>query len=152
MLDDAPTPTDPGLLERLGTRPLDGNEVALLQSGAEFFPSLVAAIEAASVEVRLETYIFADDDTTPAVHSTGIDDYFGAGNLFERDAFSLPFCGLLNKKDAVTVPYRLNVADRMAFTRSFAFQIEPLPFGTKQTVISGTFFWYSESPGGNDQP
>jgi cardiolipin synthase len=55
---------DPGgtrLIDRLRPRPVDGNEVRLLQSGAEFFPALVAAIDAAVTEVRLETYIFADD-------------------------------------------------------------------------------------------
>jgi cardiolipin synthase len=55
---------DPGatrLIDRLRPRPLDGNEVRLLQSGAEFFPALVAAIDAAVTEVWLETYIFADD-------------------------------------------------------------------------------------------
>jgi cardiolipin synthase len=38
-----------------------GNSVDLLRSGAEFFPALEAALEAAQVEVWLETYIFADD-------------------------------------------------------------------------------------------
>ena len=55
------TPT--GLMERLRPVPLDGNEVVLLQSGAEFFPSLVAAIDSAHREVWLETYIFAADET-----------------------------------------------------------------------------------------
>jgi cardiolipin synthase len=49
------------LIDRLRPRPLDGNEVLLLQSGAEFFPALVAAIDAAVAEVWLETYIFAGD-------------------------------------------------------------------------------------------
>jgi len=61
-MDDLRAP-DPGLLERLRPVPLDGNEVALLESGAEFFPSLLAAIDAATREVRLETYIFAGDET-----------------------------------------------------------------------------------------
>lgn len=52
-----------GLLDRLRPVPVDGNEVVLLQSGAEFFPALVAAIDAAATEVLLETYIFADDET-----------------------------------------------------------------------------------------
>ncbi|MFM1990663.1 MAG: cardiolipin synthase [Pseudomonadota bacterium] len=51
-----------GLFERLRPVPTDGNAVLLLQSGAEFFPALVAAIDAASTEVLLETYIFADDE------------------------------------------------------------------------------------------
>jgi cardiolipin synthase len=60
-MDTADT-DDAGLLERLRPRPLDGNAVVLLQSGAEFFPALVAAIDAAERLVRLETYIFNDDE------------------------------------------------------------------------------------------
>jgi phosphatidylserine/phosphatidylglycerophosphate/cardiolipin synthase-like enzyme len=55
--------TPAGLLERLRPLPLDGNDVVLLESGAQFFPSLVAAIESAHREVWLETYIFAADET-----------------------------------------------------------------------------------------
>lgn len=40
-----------------------GNHVTLLQCGAEFFPALEAAIDSAEHEVRIETYILADDDT-----------------------------------------------------------------------------------------
>jgi len=40
-----------------------GNQLQLLRSGAEYFPALESAIDAAEKEVRLETYIFADDDT-----------------------------------------------------------------------------------------
>jgi len=39
------------------------NEVTLLHTGADFFPALIAAIDAASYEVYFETYIFAGDDT-----------------------------------------------------------------------------------------
>ena len=38
-----------------------GNRIALLRNGSEYFPALVAAIDAAEREVWLETYIFADD-------------------------------------------------------------------------------------------
>lgn len=38
-----------------------GNQITLLKNGATFFPRLVAAIDAAQVEVRLETYIFEHD-------------------------------------------------------------------------------------------
>ena len=37
--------------------------VQLLQSGAEYFPALIDAIDRAGREVRLETYIFSDDPT-----------------------------------------------------------------------------------------
>ena len=41
----------------------DGNRVDLLCGGAEFFPALIAAIDSATTEVYLETYIYHDDDT-----------------------------------------------------------------------------------------
>ena len=39
------------------------NDITLLHSGAEFFPALIAAIDAATSEIYLETYIFAADET-----------------------------------------------------------------------------------------
>lgn len=50
-----------------GAAPVSGNRVRLLQSGAEFFPALIAAIDAAQVEVHLETYIFNADPTAQTV-------------------------------------------------------------------------------------
>jgi cardiolipin synthase len=41
---------------------LPGNRITLLNSGAEYFPALLSAIEAARSEIFLETYIFADDE------------------------------------------------------------------------------------------
>lgn len=40
-----------------------GNQVDLLECGAEYFPALSAAIDAAQYEVHLQTYIFASDAT-----------------------------------------------------------------------------------------
>jgi cardiolipin synthase len=42
---------------------LGGNRLTLLKNGGQYFPALVAAIDAAKVEVLLETYIFANDET-----------------------------------------------------------------------------------------
>lgn len=42
---------------------LSGNDIVLLESGGRFFPALEAAIATATREIRLETYIFADDIT-----------------------------------------------------------------------------------------
>jgi cardiolipin synthase A/B len=50
-----------------GAEPVSGNHVRLLQSGAEFFPALIAAIDAAHTEVHLETYIVNADPTAEAV-------------------------------------------------------------------------------------
>ena len=40
-----------------------GNRLTLLRNGEQYFPALVAAIDAATAEVFLQTYIFADDET-----------------------------------------------------------------------------------------
>ncbi|MEI6737765.1 MAG: phospholipase D-like domain-containing protein, partial [Pseudomonadota bacterium] len=40
---------------------VSGNRITLLKNGAEFFPSLEAAIDAALEDIRLETYIFEED-------------------------------------------------------------------------------------------
>lgn len=50
-----------------GIEPVPGNQLRLLQSGAEFFPALIAAIDAARYEIHLETYIFNADASTGAV-------------------------------------------------------------------------------------
>ena len=42
---------------------ITGNRIALLRSGVEYFPALERAIESATSEIWLETYIFADDPT-----------------------------------------------------------------------------------------
>jgi cardiolipin synthase A/B len=43
------------------TRIVAGNRIALLKNGAEFFPALVKAIDAAISDIRIETYIFRND-------------------------------------------------------------------------------------------
>ena len=50
-----------------GGEPVPGNRLRLLQGGAEFFPALIAAIDAARAEVHLETYIFNPDASAAAV-------------------------------------------------------------------------------------
>ncbi|HEX4859261.1 MAG TPA: cardiolipin synthase ClsB [Usitatibacteraceae bacterium] len=50
-----------------GIRAVDGNRIALLKNGAEFFPALIAAIDGAESDVRIETYIFRDDRSGKAV-------------------------------------------------------------------------------------
>lgn len=46
----------------MATEFLPGNQLTLLNSGAQYFPALLAAIESASLEIYLESYIFADDE------------------------------------------------------------------------------------------
>jgi len=42
---------------------VEGNRLTLLKNGEQYFPALVAAIDAAKAEVFLETYIYAGDET-----------------------------------------------------------------------------------------
>lgn len=59
MSDDFWATAAPGLVA--------GNRLQLLESGGEFFPALIAAIDAARHEVHLETYIFDNDVTARRV-------------------------------------------------------------------------------------
>ena len=47
-----------------------GNKLTLLRNGAEFFPALLAAIESARFEVRLESYIFEVDEVGLSIINT----------------------------------------------------------------------------------
>lgn len=70
------------------------NSIALLHSGGEYFPALIAACDAARIEICLETYIFADDDTAGQVKAAlmraaqrgvlvkVIVDWLGTGNQY----------------------------------------------------------------------
>jgi len=51
----------------MGLEFLPGNRLTLLNSGAAYFPALLAAIEAAEREIYLESYIFANDEIGHAV-------------------------------------------------------------------------------------
>ncbi|MEP7155767.1 MAG: cardiolipin synthase ClsB [Betaproteobacteria bacterium] len=42
---------------------VSGNRIRLLKNGAEFFPALIAAIDSATIDVRVENYIFEADDS-----------------------------------------------------------------------------------------
>lgn len=48
----------------------DDNRVELLCGGSEYFPALIAAVDAAQREVYLETYIYHDDDTGRRITET----------------------------------------------------------------------------------
>jgi cardiolipin synthase A/B len=80
---------------------LAGNRIALLETGADYFPALIATIETARSEVHLESYIYAGDGTGRAVTAAlvgaaqrGISvhvlvDGFGAPDFLERFGYTL---------------------------------------------------------------
>lgn len=49
------------------TEYIDGNRITLLESGAQYFPALVAECDAARREIHVETYLFEDDATGRSV-------------------------------------------------------------------------------------
>lgn len=51
----------------MATEFVDSNRLTLLSNGSEYFPALIAAIDAARHEVHLETYLFADDAVGRAI-------------------------------------------------------------------------------------
>lgn len=54
------------MIPSAGARVIDyvgGNRLTLLTKGEQYFPALVAAIDAATAELFLESYLFADDQT-----------------------------------------------------------------------------------------
>jgi cardiolipin synthase len=85
-----------------------GNRLTLLNSGAEYFPALIAAIEGALHEVHLESYIFEDDITGHAVADAlsaaarrGVSvrvlvDGFGAPDFAEKLMPSLADAGVMS--------------------------------------------------------
>lgn len=72
------------------------NQLTLLHCGAEFFPQLIEACEAAVREIYLETYIFSDDETAQMVSNAlsraaarGVEvkvitDWTGTGHRFSQ--------------------------------------------------------------------
>ena len=46
------------------------NEIQLLHCGADYFPALITAFDSARVEIYLETYIFAGDDTAEQIKNS----------------------------------------------------------------------------------
>jgi cardiolipin synthase len=85
---------------------LAGNRITLLETGAEYFPALIEAIDAARVDVHLETYIYVDDATGRAVTSAlaraarrGVSvhvmvDGFGSPNFLTAPGYDLIAAGV----------------------------------------------------------
>ena len=90
----------------MATEFLPGNRLTLLNSGHEYFPALLAAIESARHEIFLESYIFADDTIGHEVAAAlcraaqrGVEvnvtvDGFGARNFAEHFLPSLSQAGV----------------------------------------------------------
>lgn len=105
-----------------------GNRLTLLQSGGEYFPALLAAIDAAKHEVHLETYLFAEDATGRAVAAAlsraagrGVRvrvlvDGFGAANFaasFAPDLLAAGVQALVYRPDIALFPPRRHRLRRM---------------------------------------
>ncbi len=101
---------------------LPGNRLTLLNSGADYFPALLAAIAEAQVEIYVESYIFANDEIGHEVASAlcqaagrGVQvnltvDGFGARN------FADDFMGMLTSAGVRALFYRPEIG-RFHFKR-----------------------------------
>jgi hypothetical protein len=132
-----------------------GESIRLLSvKGSGHFVGCVLALDSLGEISYLDSDVvaFADSSNKPVFNSTGIDDYFGGANFYEGGPFKLPLSGLLDKQESKTIQYRLRTSDAIVFEKSLLLMLEALPPNTRQTVLSGAFFWYSEAPEGGDLP
>ncbi len=132
-----------------------GESIRLLSvKGAGHYVGCMVGLDSLGEISYLDSDImaFADSTDRSVMHSTGIDDYFGGANFYEGGPFTLPMSGLLQKHEATTIQYRFYASDAMVFEKSFLLVLEALPPDSRQTVLSGAFFWYSEAPEGGDLP
>jgi cardiolipin synthase len=89
-----------------------GNRFTLLKNGEQYFPALVAALEAARSEIFLETYIFADDETGSLV----------AAALSRAAARGVKVCLLIDGFGARDFPERLRQSIQSAGGRVLVFR------------------------------
>ncbi len=89
-----------------------GNRLTLLKNGEQYFPALIAAIEGATAEVFLETYIFADDQAGSLVAealahaaSRGVATHLLIDGFGAKD-FAPRFRELLSKASAEVLVFR----------------------------------------------
>lgn len=99
-----------------------GNRLTLLHSGADYFPALLAAIDAATREIHLESYLFADDATGRAV-AAALARAAGRGvavrlvvDGFGADNFAADFAPMLLEAGVDALVYRPEIA-RFSFRR-----------------------------------
>jgi cardiolipin synthase len=93
-----------------------GNRLTLLTNGEQYFPALVAAIDAATAEVFLETYLFADDRTGSLVADAlaraaarGVATHLLIDGFGARD-FAPRFREMLPKANAEVLVFRPDVS------------------------------------------
>ena len=104
-----------------------GNRIALLKNGEQYFPALVAAIDAAAAEVFLETYIFAADQTGSLV----------ADALARAASRGVPTHLLIDGFGARDFPLRFRriLADAGAQLLVFRPQVSPWPFWKQKSRL-----------------
>ena len=69
------------------------NHLTLLFRGAEFFPALIDALDAAENEIYLETYIFASDHTASLVKAALMRAAARSSKPLEKGSTSRPRAG-----------------------------------------------------------
>ena len=95
---------------------LNGNRLTLLRNGEQYFPALVAALDAARSEIFLESYIYADDETGSLVTDAlaraaarGISTHLLIDGFGARD-FAPRFRSILERAGAELLVFRPQVS------------------------------------------
>ncbi|MFC8731116.1 DUF2961 domain-containing protein [Luteimicrobium sp. NPDC057192] len=96
--------------------------------------------------------VYVDGSRSPALHGTGTEDFYESGWYFNRREFSSPFNGLSampTKTNGCAYqcdsPYRLMIADAVAFSSGLTFGIEHGPVDNEPAEYSSTAYWYGAS-------
>lgn len=93
--------------------------------------------------------VATDGSRTPQLHGTGTEDFYEAGWYFNRREFSNPMNGApampaksYGCQYQCDAPYRLMIADAVAFQSGITFGIEHGPTDNMPAEYSSTAYWY----------
>lgn len=109
-----------------------------------FLPNYLGYLEAPEY-----IYIDTNDQATPTIVGTGLEDYFNGGWYFRNGEFDAPLHGV-PLKDALRSMismYRFHENDAIYFNKSFEMEfINPRPpQATQEFKYSATAYWYLQS-------
>lgn len=90
--------------------------------------------------------MFRDGEKEPALHGTGLEDYFNGAWYYNYGTFVRPFAGCLEKSGIRTTQYRFHVPDPVGFKRSFNADIEFGHGNTSRGYMSSVAYYYLDKP------
>ncbi|MFC1462446.1 glycoside hydrolase family 172 protein [Verrucomicrobiota bacterium] len=89
--------------------------------------------------------IRVDQETTPSIHGTGLEDYFN-GAWYYSGIFDLPLHGLVEKAPIRTDQYRFHILDAVPFNSQFSMEFEFGDANRSRGYMSSVAYWYQSEP------